>query len=168
MPAVPAMQVLCIFGITRAINSTIGSIFHGIGKPNIITFGAGFQLIVLAAIIYPLTSKWGIFGTSLAVVIPNVLVMLYLSKKLASAMNYRSAHFISSLLPPIIGGAIMGVAMFFFQIWTDGSLISFLFSILLGLGVYLIVMYKMDRTFNYGLKRNLRQLLKGTLKNSFY
>jgi len=160
IPMVPAMQVLCIFGITRAMNATIGSIFQGIGKPNIITFGAGFQLMVLAAIIYPLTSKWGIFGTSLAVVIPNVLVMLYLNKKLVSTMNYKLAHFLNSLLPPIIGGSAMCVAMFFFQIWTDGSLVSFLLSILLGCSIYLIVMYKIDKAFNYGLKSDLIQFLK--------
>jgi len=161
MSMVPAMQALCIFGVTRAVNATIGSIFQGIGKPNIITFGAGLQLIILVIIIYPLTNKWGILGTSLAVVIPNVLVMFYLSEKLVNIMNYRLANFIRSLLPPIIGGATMCIVMLSFQIWTDGSLISFLFSILLGFSVYLIVIYKIDKTFNYGLKNNLIQLLKG-------
>jgi O-antigen/teichoic acid export membrane protein len=162
MPMVPAVQALCIFGVTRAVNATIGSIFQGIGKPNIITFGSGLQLIILVLIIYPLTNKWGILGTSLAVVIPNVLVMFYLSKKLVNIMNYRLANFIRSLLPPIIGGGTtMCIVMFFFQIWTDESLISFLFSILLGLSVYLIVIYKIDKTFNYGLKNNLTKLFKG-------
>jgi len=159
-PMVLAMQVLCIFGITRAVNATMGSIFQGMGKPNIITFGAGFQLIILVIIIYPLTNKWGILGTSLAVVIPNTLVMLYLIKKLLATLNYKLAQFIGFLLPFIIGSAIMCVAMMFFQIWGDGSLISILLSMLLGFGLYLIVIYKIDKIFNCGLKNNLTQLLK--------
>jgi len=160
MPMVPAMQILAIFGITRSMNATIGSFFQGFGKPNIITFGAGFQLVVLAAIIYPLTSKWGIFGTSLAVVIPNVLVALYLNKKLASAMNYKLVRFLNPLFTPIAGGSAMCGFIFFFQIWTDGSLINFLLSVLLGCSIYLIVTYKIDKIFNYGLKSTLIQLLK--------
>lgn len=42
IPMIQAMQVLCFFGITRAINGIMGSIFQGIGKSNIITLGAGF------------------------------------------------------------------------------------------------------------------------------
>lgn len=161
MPMVPTMQVLCIFGATSSVNGTLSSIFRGIGKPNIVTFGAGLQLIILGIIIYPLTNKWGISGTSLAIIIPNILVMFYLSEKLVNIMNYRLVHFISSIILPIIGCATMYFVIFSFQIWTDGSLINFLFSILLGFSVYLIVMYKIDKSFNYGLKNNLIQLLKG-------
>jgi len=160
IPMIQAMQVLCFFGITRAINATIGSIFQGIGKPNIITLGAGFQLIILVIIIYPLTNKWGISGTSLAVVIPNALVMLYLCKKLANALNYKLAHFIGSLLPFIIGSAIMCVVIFFFQVWSDRSIVSFLISILIGIIAYSIAVYEIDKIFNYCLKSNLTQLLK--------
>jgi len=161
IPMVPAMQALCVFGVTRMINATTGPIFQGVGKPNISTFGSVFQLVIFVAIIYPLTSKWGILGTSLSVIIPNILFMLYIGKELANALNYKLVRLINPLLSPITGSVTMCVAMFFFQIWTDGSLISFLLSTLFGFGVYLIVVYKIDKTFNYGLKSNLIQLLKG-------
>jgi len=160
MPMVPAMQVLAIFGVTRSINATIGSFFQGFGKPNIITFGAGFQLAVLAAIIYPLTSKWGILGASLAVVIPNILVLIYLIKKVATIINCRLIQFIRVLLPLLIGSIIISVIIFFFRTWTDRSLISFLFSIFFGFNLYFIGMYKIDQIFNCGLKNNLMGLFK--------
>lgn len=161
MPMVPAMQVLCLFGVTRALNGTMGSIFQGIGEPKIITFGASFQLILLTAIIYPLTRKWGILGTSLALIIPNVLVLFYLIRKLVFAMNYRSVYFINSLFPPLAGSVIICVTMAFLKKWYNGNLTSFSLSILLGLGLYLIVMYKIDKIFNYGLKNNLIKIFKG-------
>lgn len=160
MPMVPAMQALSIFGVTRAMNATVGSIFQGMGKPSIITFGAVFQLIILAAIIYPLTIRWGILGTSIAVIIPNLLVMFYLSKKLINSMHYKSSNILNLLFPPIVGSAVMCTVIFFFLIWTHGNLIGFLLSIFIGIGIYLIIVYKIDKTFNYGLKSNLIQLLK--------
>jgi O-antigen/teichoic acid export membrane protein len=163
MPMVPAMQVLCLFGLTRALNGTMGSIFQGIGIPKIITFGAGFQLLILIAIIYPMTIKWGITGTSLAVIIPNILVLIYLTQKLISYMHYRLGYFISFLLPPLVGSTIACIAMAFLKNWGNRGLISFLLSSLLGFGLYLIVIYMMDKAFKYGLKHNLMKLFKGAV-----
>lgn len=87
--------------------------------------------------------------------------MLYLCKKLANALNYKLAHFIGSLLPFIIGSAIMCVIIFFFQVWSDRSIVSFLISILIGIIAYSIAVYEIDKIFNYCLKSNLTQLLKG-------
>lgn len=164
MPMVPVMQLLCIFGITRMINATTGPVFQGIGKANISTFGSVFQLIIFTAIIYPLTSRWGILGTSLAVIIPNISFMLYIGKELANTMNCKLGYLISPILSSIAGSATMCAAMFLFQIWTGGGLISFLFSIPIGLAVYSIIIYKIDKNFNYGLKSNLTQLLKGIVE----
>lgn len=164
MPMVPVMQLLCIFGITRMINATTGPVFQGIGKANISTFGSVFQLIIFTAIIYPLTSKWGILGTSIAVIIPNISFMLYIGKELANTMNCKLGHLISPILSSIAGSATMYAAMFLFQIWTGGGLISFLLSIPIGLAVYSIIIYKIDKNFNYGLKSNLTQLLKGIVE----
>ena len=161
MPMVPAMQVLCLFGVTRALNGTMGSIFQGIGIPKVITFGAGVQLLILIAIIYPMTSKWGITGTSFAVIIPNIMVLIYLTQKLILYMDYKLVYFISFLFPPLVGTTIECIAMAFLKKLGNGDLISFLLSILSGFGLYLIVMYTMDKAFNYDLKNNLMKLFKG-------
>ena len=172
MPMVPVMQVLCIFGVIRMINATTSLIFQGIGKPNINTFGSLFQLVIFVAIIYPLTSEWGILGTSIAVIIPNVLFMLYIAKKLINVMNYKLVNFIGSLLLPIAGIVTMCTFMLLFHIWKDGSLLIFLLTAFLGVSVYLIVMYIINKMFNYGLKSNLAQFFKNIIsmvkKNNRY
>jgi len=158
IPMVPAMQALAFFGITRAINATTGPVFQGIGKPKINTVGSMFQLVVFIAIIFPLTHRWGILGTSIAVIIPNILFMIYIVKKLESTMNYKLVNFIAFLLPPIIGSITMCFVLSLVYIWDNITLFGFLLSIILAISIYLIVMYNIDKFSNYGLKNNLSQL----------
>jgi O-antigen/teichoic acid export membrane protein len=152
------MKALAFFGITRAINATTGPVFQGIGKPKINTVGSIFQLVVFIAIIYPLTHRWGILGTSIAVIIPNILFMIYIVKKLESTMNYKLVNFIAFLLPPIIGSITMCFVLSLVYIWDNITLFGFLLSIILAISIYLIVMYNIDKFSNYGLKNNLSQL----------
>ncbi|HOA80696.1 MAG TPA: polysaccharide biosynthesis C-terminal domain-containing protein, partial [Defluviitaleaceae bacterium] len=69
LPMVPAMQVLVFWGLIRSIGGTTGPIFQAVGKPKILTKCQLLQLFFLGALIYPLTTNWGITGTSLAVAI---------------------------------------------------------------------------------------------------
>lgn len=160
LPMVPAMMTLCAFGVTRAVNATTGPILQGMGKPKVSTLGSGFQLVIFVAILYPLTIKWGILGTSIAVVIPNIFFLLYVSKRVASTLDYELVKFMRPLVLPATGTAIMCAAVFLAQIWADGSLSNFLFSTLLGVGVYLLTVYELDRVFDYGLRNNLALLFK--------
>ena len=69
MQTVPAVQVLVLAGLIRSIAATTGPIFHGVGKPKINTMWQTIRLIVLLSLIYPLSLRWSITGTSLAVLI---------------------------------------------------------------------------------------------------
>jgi len=161
MPMVPAMQVLCIFGALRAIAATMGPIFYSVGKPKFITWGSTVQFIILAMVIYPLTIKWGILGASISIIIPNLLVILYMCKKLINIIACKSIYFINSLFPQIVGSIIMSVIITFLKFEISGThyLVSVIFIIFFGISFYLGVMYVLDKVFNYGLINNLKQLL---------
>ncbi len=161
MPIIPTLKVLCIFGITRSLNATFGPIFQGMGKPKTITFVSGIQLVILCVLIYPLTSNWGILGTSVAVAIPNFLVVFYLNKKLAMALRYTLSNIILPLLPPTIGAVILSIFLFLFRYWLEINLIQFILSISLGTCIYIIMTYKIDKYFKCGLKSSIINLLKG-------
>ena len=155
MPMVPAMQILCIFGVTRAINGTAGAIFHGVGKPGIQTKVSAVQLVIMLAIIYPLSVNWGIVGTALAVVIPNILVCGIIFRKVRKIIDSRYRDIVWRIAVPLIAVLITGVTAFFIRktfavtidIW--GLLAAV---ILLG-ATYLIVV-----SIGYG--RSLRGMIK--------
>lgn len=160
MPMVPIMQALCIFGVTRSVNGTMGSFFQGIGTPRINTITSGIQLIIMAIIIYPLAMKWNIFGVCLAVIIPNAFALIYLGRKLLVIIDYGLRYVARLLFFPIIGTIGMCLVILPVRIWGETGLSKFFISILLGIGTYLGAMYLIDRTSNYNLRNNIVRVPK--------
>lgn len=103
LPVVPALKVLCIFGITRSMNATLGTLFMAAGNPRIITKAAAGQLLMLALIIAPLTMLYNITGTSIAVVIPNALAFLFLAVQLCRCMKITRGMFFKVVCPSAFG-----------------------------------------------------------------
>ncbi len=165
LPMVPAMQTLCIFGATRSIGATMGPILYGVGKPRIQTRLSTIQLIAMAVLIYPLTMKWGILGAALAVVLPNALALVLITKETKSIVGFSYASFGRLLSLPLGCAAVVGVALYAMKhlVWFGESTLGLLTLIFLGLALYLGAVYLLDRRLNYGLRDTvMNKLLKAT------
>lgn len=80
LPIVPAVQVLCLFGMLRAIVGVNGSLLMAIGRPDTISKIGLIQVVVLATFIYPLASRFGLLGVCWAVVlcaVANLIANIY-------------------------------------------------------------------------------------------
>lgn len=99
---VPSLQVLCFFGIGRSIAATGGPIIFALGKPKIQASISFIQLIILAIIIYPLSFKFGILGTSIAVVVSFFIVFIQGQIINCRLINLPFRTFVQSLIPPAI------------------------------------------------------------------
>ena len=167
MPAVPAMQVLTIFGATRSFGATTGPIFQGVGKPGILTKLAAIQLVMLIVMIYPLTIKFGIFGTAIAVVISNVITQIIAGAQVLNIIKCSTSMFIKPLLLPSLS---TGIALLLLTILIDicknVNIGMFFVLILFGLGGYLGISYLFGRMLNYDITKILFQILsKRRFKN---
>lgn len=141
MPMVPAMQVLCIFGVTRALNATTGSIFHAVGKPSILTKVSFIQLIFLAAIIYPLGNIGKLVGISCAVVLANFLCFVLAFREVLKITKQSKKKLVSVVLPSVFVtiGIMCLIYLTKIMMMDKVSLfITFVLSILIGLGIYSI------------------------------
>jgi len=161
MPMVPAMQALCVFGITRSIAATMGSVFYSVGRPKIQTKLAIVQLIIMAVIIYPLTVQWGILGTSLAVVIPMIVILILGAKEVKNILAFKYKTFFGT-----IGILITAVFLMLLTISLAKKLLSgenavnFLLLMLLGSIIYFGSMYLWDRVSGYKMRDMIREILK--------
>ena len=162
MPMVPAMQALCIFGVTRSVNATFGSLFTGIVKPEIITKQAGIQLVIMCVLIYPLTIKWGILGTSIAVIIPNLYAYLSYSKKISHIINCKYSEFAKLFILPLLNISIMALLIIFaeFLLFDAKDVIAFLTLVFIGMISTIFFTFMLDKAFGFGFKQNLKSILE--------
>jgi O-antigen/teichoic acid export membrane protein len=144
MPMVPAMMVLVFAGLVRSISATTGPIFQAVGKPKIITKWQPVRLFVLIVLIYPFTIQWGILGTSLSVLLSNLVSAIGFSVMVVRITKCEIKNFTKRIFFPVISTSIMILFIFILKSNIDisGMLEFFLFagvSILIYLGTTYIV-----------------------------
>ncbi len=63
-PAILPMQLLAIYGFIRSIAANMGNIFRAGGRPQWLAYIAAWRLLTMAALLYPITRRFGIVGVS--------------------------------------------------------------------------------------------------------
>jgi len=161
MPMVPAMQVLCIFGVTRSIGATMGPILYSVERPKIQTKVSSVQLITMAIIIYPLTIRWGILGTSLAIVIPNILALILITIEARSIINATYKEFFVSVIIPVIAVFVMFLAMFLKQVLLPSvsSIPNFFVGLVLCSIIYFAIIYLWGIRKGYKMWHEIHEIL---------
>ena len=147
LPMVQSLRVLCIFGMIKTIVSISGSLFQGVGKPNYLAYLSFAQLIIMIIIIYPLTITYNILGTSIAVVVPMVLIQGWALKKTSEIIKERLSVILKIISVPIAGSIVMLIVLSSFknQFVNKISFLWLLGLVLLGGGVYCSAIFFVDR-----------------------
>jgi lipopolysaccharide exporter len=141
MPMVPAMQVLCIFGLLRAFNATTGPIFQAIGNPSILTKISLTQLIFLAVIIYPFTIKGNLVGVAWAVTFANFLCFILAFQQVLKITKESKKNIVSVMFPSVLLTISIMCLIYSFKIIMLDKVplfITFILSVLISLVIYLI------------------------------
>jgi len=115
LPMVPVLQVLSIFGILRSVNATLGPLYHGLGHPEVLTKVSAIQLLLLAGIIYPLTIRWGILGTSIAVTLSNGVCFILASREGIRLIRDGVSEFLKAMRPGFFGALGSGFLLMAIQ-----------------------------------------------------
>lgn len=159
MPMVPALQMLCVFGMLRSIVSIPGNLFLGTGRPGYLTAVSAAQLVLMASVIYPFTTHFNILGTSIAVVAPMVLVQGWAMKKSADLIGDRLSSLLRCLAVPLAGTGAMAVALMAVQGVTGGEITALHLAGLIALGtaVYTGAILAIDRELVRDVRRIVAQ-----------
>lgn len=160
MPMVPAMQVLVLAGLVRSLAATGGTIFHAIGKPQIDTKLQIIRLSVLAALIYPLSVKWGITGASIAVFWSIFFANLGFSFMVIKITGCGFKRYGKAIGIPLVSMLVMVSSIFALRSVIDRVEIGVL-GLLVGVGVlvFLAISYLHDRLFDYGIQSLIKHQL---------
>jgi len=162
MPMVPAMQVLVLWGLIRSIGATTGPIIYAAGRPKILTKYQLFQLTILIILIYPLTIRWGILGTSLAVLFASIganALAFYAAIKITNCGIY---NFLRTINFPLTSLLVAIISIFLLKVWwvtPNVLLISFVLSLIFYGLVYFGVTYLFDRFSTYKIQHLIKEIL---------
>jgi len=108
---VPLLRVVALYGAVRAMLTPTGSLFQAVGRPHYLSRTTLARLIVLAAVIYPMTLEWGLLGAAWAVT-GSLLLITPVMYMLAGRILERSVfqillHLRAALLSSVVMGAVL-------------------------------------------------------------
>jgi O-antigen/teichoic acid export membrane protein/SAM-dependent methyltransferase len=146
LPMVPAMQVLVLAGLMRVIGSTSDPIFQAVGKPEITTKLQPAQLLVFFTLVYPFTIRWGILGTSFAVLLSRLVWSIGFGVMVVKVTKCEVRDFIKRIILPLINTLVMASSILFLK-HSINVANAFEFSLLVGWSIliYLVTTYISDR-----------------------
>ncbi|NOR15756.1 MAG: oligosaccharide flippase family protein [Candidatus Aminicenantes bacterium] len=147
-PVILPLQILVVFGVVRALAASTGPIFKAVGKPDIIFYVTLCKLVVILAIVFPLTKTYGTVGAALAVTLPMLLEQLFLWKILSKTIHAPVTQIVKCMLNPGLSGLIIAgitTSLMFFLPATEIVALIFYFLLIIFLGAMLA--YIMDKKF---------------------
>lgn len=160
LPAVPIIHIFAFLGLITSISSSTGSFFQAIGKPKIVTSILTARLIIIAIIIYPLTSNYGIQGAALTVLISAIILdpfAIFLVCKIS-----KNSFFLvcKSILIPFLNTLTFVILVIFLkqQFFIHHELISFMFFAILSIALYVLLAYFFEKVFNEGSFTKFRKI----------
>ncbi|WP_396613394.1 lipopolysaccharide biosynthesis protein (plasmid) [Haloferax sp. S1W] len=162
MVAVPAMQVLAIYGLFRALSRTFSPVWKAIGRPDYITKLSALRVLLMAILIYPLTVRYGITGTAMAVTVLYFFPMMPLDILItARELDMKPTVILYEFLFPSIASLFMGVGVWYVQTQLPfGSMFNFVILVGAGIVLYTIAVIILEAQFDWDIRRNLSGIVK--------
>lgn len=69
LPMVPALKILCLFGLFRGLTNVFAALHLAVNRPNIQSRNKTIEMVAFLVLVYPLALKWGLVGVSWGVTI---------------------------------------------------------------------------------------------------
>jgi len=154
LPAIPVIQVLALRGMICSIGATRGPLFMAVGKPRLGVRIKSVKLILLIILIYPLTERGGIVGTSWAIVLADLLVQpmaFWISLRLidCSLMRMLRPVFFAVASTAVMVGAVLMLKLLVF---TETTYVRFFVVSLLAGCAFLATAFLFERVCGYRIR----------------
>lgn len=160
LPMVPALQILAIFGMVRSLGAATGPIFKAVNRPGISAKIGLVKLAIIVILIYPFTRKWGFSGTALVILLSSIAIKPIGQFMIIRILHCRFWSLVKVVILPIMGTCVMLATIGALKRWLGGlTILTFLVTSLLGIGVYTAASLLLDLGLGYGVTKILREQL---------
>ena len=147
LPIEDVLQILCIYGVTRAMLKISENLYLAAGMPEIITRINCLQLILILILIYPLTFHYGILGTGISVTLPSIFILILGLIESGRIIDRSLLSIVKTILPGLCGSVIMVVLVLMLQnlISSYSPVLILILSIAMGSFSYLIFIWMVQK-----------------------
>ena len=159
MPIIPALRILVIAGMIRALVTTGGALFQGKGVPKIDYKMNLIRLLTMIVTIYPLTLFFGMSGVALAVALGNFACIPVWFSETVKITKASLKDYLKIILPPFLGTGVMCLLLLILKWTIKINLLSFISMVVLAAGVYLVFLYLLEKTFKLKVFDDLKSLI---------
>jgi len=140
MPMVPAMQIMAIAGLLRAVAGTGGAIFKGAGIPRYDFWMNSTRAGTILLTVWPLADRWGITGVAASITLGIASTIPFYLYKTSEITELPPLKYATSLAGPMacslpMAGLVVAIL--------DTSLIRLVCGILVGMVVYTVLAYSL-------------------------
>ena len=145
LPMVPALQVLTLAGLFRALTGTAASLFYGVGKPGLETRGEVVRFLTLAVLIIPFTIWWGILGTAAATTASALTASFVFFRSALSVNQSSGRELLRPLLAPLLNSALASLVLLGLREVLGYGFVPFAVCAAGGGGAYLLLAFLFNR-----------------------
>lgn len=110
--AIVPLQVLAVFGLVRALASFNGYLFEGIGRPDVALHLALMRLLVVAPLIVPMASMYGLLGAAVTVTIGITVQWIVGLVYLSRIVGITVTNLFVVLIKPLWKSGLMGIGVY--------------------------------------------------------
>ncbi|MEM7082349.1 MAG: lipopolysaccharide biosynthesis protein [Pseudomonadota bacterium] len=140
LDTIPLMQVLAFSGALTAIMTNAGSVFLAMGQPRKLALLGGAYVVLLVALIIPLTKEYGAVGAAWAYILTSLVINPIQYGFLFHLIELNAMRFIAVIIRPVLAMAAMyGCVHLLIQWMTStgmGLVIQLLIAVVFGALVY--------------------------------
>jgi PST family polysaccharide transporter/lipopolysaccharide exporter len=154
-PSVVPLRILLVFGVARSFTATTGPVFKAVGRPSVMFWIVLAKLVLILAVLIPLTRFWGLAGAALAVTVPMVLEQFYLWAILKRMIAVPPARVFGQLRIPATSSVLMGAAIILWKsVFPIGGLIPLILVLISALLFHGGISWAFDKDFFRGIVRS--------------
>jgi len=161
IPMITTMQILALWGLDRSIAAIPSPVWKAVGRPDYITKLGVLKVAVLAAVIYPATTMYGIEGTAFVLVatylFPLWPIELHLTVTTIETSYQRYLRVVSY---PFIASVGMGFAVASLRRWAalESGILEFVVLVVTGVVSYVFLVVVLETMFEWRLLQSFQDI----------
>lgn len=164
---VPIIHLLTVLGMTRALGATLGPLYNAKNRPDFPTKTNFLRLLIIIFLIYPLTLKFGLIGTSATIMLSSIVQIIILFIKSRDFIDLKLDDFIKSLIVPMIGGLVISISVLMFKLFFRiDNLIFLVITVIIITSLYVFTVLLFDSILN--IKSDVLRMIKEVFINHVF